>query len=323
MRLLRVELARLAARRVTLVVVLMVLLGIAGVTAITAAQSRVPTTADQAEAQRFADSQTREQLARCERQQASPPAEQPTGEFEGVKCDQLGAVPSEYFLPAPPFDFRDAMPRRVEGLAVVLAMAGFLIGASLVGAEWSAGTLAALLTWEPRRVRVALTKLGALLLGVTALAALAYAELVGGSWLAADQRGTTDRVTVPFQQSLGLTTLRGLAVALAATAVGYALALALRSTAAALGVGFAYFAAAEIGLRLVDEDTQRWLATSNMAAWLERGGVRIPVYDCAPTGDCRERVIAISQWQGGAFLAAVALALLVLAVVVFRRRDIT
>jgi len=323
-RLLRVEVARLSARRLTLVVGLLVLLGIAGVSAVTAYESRTPTRADVAAAERTAEEQTREQQERCEREQADADLDPQAREFPpDLDCGELEPLRAEYFLPPPPFDFRDEMPSWFAGLAVVLGLAGFLIGASSVGAEWGAGTLAALLTWEPRRLRVALTKLAALALGITVLSALAYGALVGGAWLAADLRGTTDGVTPDFQRSLGLGALRGLGVAVVGAAVGYALALVLRSTAAALGVGFAYFAAAEIGLRLVDQDTQRWLATSNMLAWLQRG-TRIPIFDCPPAGgECRERVIVISQWQGGIFLGAVALALLVVAVAVFRRRDIT
>ena len=64
--------------------------------------------------------------------------------------------------------------------AGLLALFGFVVGASFVGAEWSTGGMMNLLVWRPRRVRLLLGKLAALLLGV-----LRFVVVSGVAWLAA------------------------------------------------------------------------------------------------------------------------------------------
>ena len=40
----------------------------------------------------------------------------------------------------------------------MVVLLGVLLGATLAGADWTAGTMGTLLTWEPRRVRVHLVR---------------------------------------------------------------------------------------------------------------------------------------------------------------------
>ena len=46
----------------------------------------------------------------------------------------------------------DDLRGTLQGTTVPLVMASWLLGASFIGAEWRAGTVTTLLTWEPRRV---------------------------------------------------------------------------------------------------------------------------------------------------------------------------
>ena len=45
--------------------------------------------------------------------------------------------------------------------AVFLLLGGVFAGAAVAGAEWRAGTITTVLTWEPRRVRLNLTRTAA------------------------------------------------------------------------------------------------------------------------------------------------------------------
>jgi ABC-2 type transport system permease protein len=79
----------------------------------------------------------------------------------------------------------------LEGTASLLGMMAAVLGASLVGADWSSGTMGTLLTWESRRVRILAARATviaavvlALAIGLQALFALAW-------WLATEARGTT------------------------------------------------------------------------------------------------------------------------------------
>lgn len=46
-----------------------------------------------------------------------------------------------------------------SGTSSMVVLLGVLLGATLAGADWTAGTMGTLLTWEPRRVRVHLIRL--------------------------------------------------------------------------------------------------------------------------------------------------------------------
>ena len=118
---------------------------------------------------------------------------------------------------------------------VMLLLFGALLGgASVVGAEWRYGTIESLLTFEPRRVRVALAKIG-----TTAVTAMAIAAALIGVFVLALTptlvfHGTTDGADAAWL----LTAVEGLArgifvVGLAAT-LAASVSLATRNTAAAL-----------------------------------------------------------------------------------------
>jgi ABC-type transport system involved in multi-copper enzyme maturation permease subunit len=213
------------------------------------------------------------------------------------------------------------MPGRAIGIAALLALVGYLVAASFVGAEWQHGTMAGLLLWEPRRVKVFVAKLFALFAGLVLVGAATYAVAYAAHWVVADVRGDTAGAGADFWNSLGLTAARGIALSLAIAACGFAIAYAARLSAAALGVAVAYLIAAEIGLRLYDQDSQRWLLSENITAWVDRGN-QISVYDCGATGECTARVLTLTMWQGGAYVGGLALVLAVVAAVLFARRDV-
>jgi hypothetical protein len=244
------------------------------------------------------------------------------GEYDGLDCAAIDYPTAADMMEHRSFSFTDEMPGRALGIAALLTLFGYLVAASFVGAEWQHGTMAGLLLWEPRRVKVYVAKLFALLAGLGLIGTVTYAVAYGGHWLVADTRGDSAGVNRELWASLGLTAARGIALALVLAACGFAIAYAVRLSAAALGVAIAYLAGAEIGLRLYDQDLQRWLLSENVLAWLERGN-QISIFDCGGPGECTQRVLTLTMWQGGAYVGGLALVLAVVAAILFARRDVT
>ena len=181
----------------------------------------------------------------------------------------------EVFGPTTPDEFRltELWPRDSdEGplLAVpvvFLAIGGLFAGASMVGAEWRAGTITTLLTWEPRRTRVAVAKLLAagLLAFVISVALLAFFCL---AMLPAGFRGDSTGTDAAWFGGLVAGGLRGgLLVALAAV-FGAGVAMVGRNTAAALGLAFAYLMVGENIVRAWKPWLTRWLIGENSATVL-------------------------------------------------------
>lgn len=154
---------------------------------------------------------------------------------------------------------------------VFLAIGGLLGGASMVGAEWRAGTVTTLLTWESRRVRVAVAKL--LAAGVLAIL-IAMALLVVFSLAmvpAAALRGSTDGVDAEWLRGLLAGMLRGGALTALAALFGAGVAMVGRNTAAALGVAYAYLIIGENIVRAWKPRLTRWLIGENAATFLLGG----------------------------------------------------
>ncbi len=325
MRLTRVEVRRLFARRVVGYLRLRVVAGLAVTLGFTAYDSREPSAADRAQAEaQAADARLHlppidEQIKECEVQERS--AGVPAGEFG---CQRIPEPRAEDFLLDKTFRFRAEIEDRVTGFAIVLALFGFVVGASFIGAEWAAGTLSALLTWEPRWIRILLAKVLGLAIVLTIAGVFVLTADIAGHAGVAAWRGDTSGVTDGLLMSTGLTALRGVALAIAAALIGFAIAGTTRNTAAALGAGFAYFLGAELVVRNFWHDSVRWLLTSNVAAWLF-DGTRIPVAtECPPGSDsCLSKEVALSIGDSAVYFGVVVGALLLICAVVFRRRDVS
>ena len=187
---------------------------------------------------------------------------------------------------------------------------GALIGAaSMVGAEWKANTFTTLLTWEPRRVRVAVAKL-------LAAAVLAFAIAVALQLLLAAAllptilvRGSTEGADAAWAGHAAGGLVRSGALAALAAVLGGAVAMIGRSTSAALGAAFAYLAVVEAILRAWKPMLARWLLGENATIFLTGRRLDNAVFD---------RPVALASVT----LVGYALALAALAVVTFRNRDI-
>lgn len=209
---------------------------------------------------------------------------------------------------------RTALPGAAQAVVVGVAVAAFLVGATYVGADWSAGTMQALLFWEPRRWRVLVAKALALVAVLVAFTAALQAVTYGLTYLVAATRGTTAGLTTGVQLATLLTMLRGMVVVSAAGLVGFGIAGLARVTAAALGAAFGYFVVLENLIRTLRPMWQRYLFTENVTAVMIK---RTPIYE-------RSATVEYLGGVRGAVTLVVYLALLLGAFYLsFERRDVT
>ncbi len=334
MRLLRAELTRLFARRFTrigLVGLLLILMAIAVSLAVTNHQ---PSPADITSAELQADQSRTQMLGEyqdCLAQQAGQATSPYVGKFPpGFDCHQITAHPptTADFLPSS-FNLARAAPDLFRALGALLALFGFAVGASFIGAEWSSGGLSNLLVWRPARVPVWLGKLAALLTGVLGVGAAVSLVWYGVLWLIGDHRGTA-AMTPGALRSLALVDVRALALALAAAALGYAISNLGRNTASALGVFVGWIVIFEVGLRIIlglldTARPQRWFLSTYVQAWLTKSEM---YYDSSMCGGLTDKpcnpVPWTVSWNQSAIVGAVLLAVLwAVSLYAFRRRDVT
>jgi ABC-2 type transport system permease protein len=249
-------------------------------------------------------------------------------------CDQIQAPPREAFsadwhMPAT-FEFRKEFGGVLTAFAAILGMVAFVAGASFVGAEWSSGGMMNLLLWRPQRLKVLLTKLGALLVGFTGLTVLASIAWTAGFWLIASKRGTTTGMTSGAWQSIALSELRGLGLVLAIAAVGFAVASLGRHTAVALGgaIGVAIVGQFGVGLVLSMANVafiERYLLPTYLIAWMNKSITLENWNACNNSfnGNCEPAKFDVT-WQHSAVLFGAAVVLSVgFAMWAMRRRDVT
>jgi ABC-type transport system involved in multi-copper enzyme maturation permease subunit len=196
----------------------------------------------------------------------------------------------------------------LEGTSPVLIIAAWLLGASFIGADCHAGTLTTLLTWEPRRLRVIVAKLAGCLMVVFLLVIAAQILLSGGLALAAAVRGTTEGVDAVWMRHTAGIALRVAILSGVGSAIGFAIASVARNTAAALGVGFGYTVIVENLVRGLRPQWVPWLVGDNAVMFISGQSA----------GPSFHRTIL----QAGLLLVAYAVALMIVAIAVFRARDV-
>lgn len=200
------------------------------------------------------------------------------------------------------------LPDILKGTSIPLIIAGWLLGASFIGADWRAGTITTLLTWEPRRARVIVAKVLACAVFVFALAMALQTVLGGVLSLDAVFRGTTEGVDASWWREAGGVAVRAATLTAVASVVGFAVASIGRNTAAALGAGFAYIAVIENLVRGLRPGWQRWLFTDNAAVFITGGNVSF--------------TFELTMLQALVLLAVYAAVLFTVSVVMFRSRDV-
>lgn len=360
MRLLRVELRRLWARRVTrwACVGILVLAALSAVVAYGTARPPSPQEVAAAEEAYAAELEMWEQdgaetVADCE---ASAEAEGATAEEWG--CTDMAPrldwflPPAETFVPdegqqemygagtsgttggataAVVEEIRGSVWNGWAGLAVLddlallLLMGALVVGVSFVTAEVNSGSLGMWLTFEPRRQRVYWSKAAAAAIGTAPLVLLGFALLVASSYAAYASFGTLGGVTGAVWAQVAWFTGRLVVAGAVLAGIGVALGVLFKHAAAAVGVvGVLAWASLAFGYGL--GELQRWLPTTALTAWLQ-GGTVFTVENCTPAADgvfeCVPVDHVVTTAQGGLSLLAVAVVLTAVAVLVFRRRDVS
>lgn len=326
-RLLSVELRRFFARRITRWACVALLVGIVAVGIGTYVSSSNDIAAAHRSAQRTADSFRLQQQAAIQDCIAHVPPDQAN------QCGSGEQLPTAAnFYRDPRFSFHDHVQDLVGTGTVIGSLVGLLLAASLIGAEWQAGTFAALLTWEPRRPRVAAAKVVAVVLGAVAIAAVATAALLGVEALVAATHGTFRSVLQDFRprphfaERTWAMAGRGACVVALVTALGAALALLLRHTVAAVGVAIGYLIVGEgiIG-SLRHGDVRHHLLQSRLDALLNGTYTwPIPIRTAdGGEGFSPEHVGVVHALAAGLEVVAIAAGLLLIATVALQRRDVT
>jgi len=341
MSLFRAEFRRLGRRRLTSWMLALVLALMAVVAVVVAIEHQRPGPAATAAAEAAAEREYREQLVWMEQEIAACQQAQDEGTDQQFgwpeDCQEIRQwYPSQadlvqFNLP-PAFEFRAGFGDMITVLVGLLAMAGFIVGASFVGAEWRSGGMMNLLLWRPRRLVVLGAKLLALLAALLGSGVLLGALWTGGFWLIARFRGITDTMTAGAWQSFGLAGLRGLALALVAGAIGFALASLGRHTAMAMGSAIAAFVVGVAGVGIIAGGMlqlpfwERWMWPTYLTAWLDTSvTLRDFTAPCEPGlgGDCVPPTMEITWQQSGVGIAVVVALLLGAAMWQMRRRDVT
>lgn len=332
------ELRRLGKRRFTRYSVLLGLLVLAAVVVGTFLTNEKVGPEQVAAAERQAQSQYEQQVAfaqqekiACERAKA---AGEPTEGRYPDDCSMITPPPREafearWYLP-PTFDFRDNFGNTLLTYSAILALIAFVVGASFVGAEWSTGGMMNLLLWRPKRLTVLLTKLAALLTGVTAVVVASLAVWTASFWAVGTWRGSTGKMTSGVWQSFALTSLRGFALVVVAAVIGFALASLGRHTAFALGGALALAVVGQFGLgialTLADAKfPEAWLIPTYALAWIDKQVVLENFDACNfnPVSGCEPEKLTITWQHSSAVLAVGLLLALGAALWTMRRRDIT
>jgi ABC-2 type transport system permease protein len=313
-RLLGVELGRLLSRRLFRAVVIVGLLAVVAVDGLIAARSSSSIAAAKARA----DGQLQEQYQHCVDSISATPGGGPTqADCDGMmpaaqlksclamvaqntvngptaeEC-RRNAGSNPYFVD-PRFHFADHAKDLVTGSAFLLMAAGLIVAASSVGAEWQSGTFASLLTWEPRRQRVLVTKLLAPVFAMAVTGAVVMLLLESGAALAAGSRGTLELTTTHLTGQVAVMAARVLGLVALVTLIGGALAMFTRHTVAVVGVVGGYLVAGEI----VGGLTSSWWRNHGLAAQLLafiQG--RYAYYLAPPTG------VDPGTWRGERYLHA-------------------
>jgi hypothetical protein len=225
--------------------------------------------------------------------------------FDEESCNNSG--------PRPPYVLRDKLPDFGKAVAVICALAAYLIGASAAGAEWSAGTMQSILFWESRRVRVVVAKVVGLAVVIAVVVIAAEAVFTTAAVVAAQARGTTRGVTGSTWNGHLLMVLRGIGIACFAALLGFSISFATRVTAAAVGVGFIYFAVLEQLIFIWKSWLAPYLIAPLLGAWLDY---------CSSFED-DSSTVSVSGARAGITLAIYAGVMLTAATVWFRQRDVT
>jgi len=226
-----------------------------------------------------------------------------------------------------PSGFSARVTSDTTGLLLLAAALMLLLGASLTAAEHATGSLGNWLTFAPRRTPVFFAKLVAPAVVAAGAAVLVTALGVLGTAAWTELRGIPSPDPLDTAKLVG-TVLRSSGVVVVAAVLGAALGALLRHTAAVLGVVAGYFVVVELVFRGMfwESDLQRWFLSTQLTAVTD-GRASYYVTVCSWNQEqmyreCTQVEKFVTAADATAYLGSIALVLVVVSWLVFRRRDV-
>lgn len=199
---------------------------------------------------------------------------------------------------------------RIIPIAVVTYLLLVAFGASAVGAEYRAGTVTTILTWEPRRIRLLSIRFLAIALVAMGFFVVTLGVFVAGWTAGAALNGTSRGADGEFWGELLVVLARGTLVAGVLAVLSGALATLGRNTAAALGIWFGYLVGVEAILQANVKAVTPWMLLLNVGAFFQGESVSVSRHTLEPASGAVVMAVYLVVVAGGALA-------------VFARRDVT
>lgn len=335
-----VELRRLWWRRMAKVV-LVAVVAFVGVSAYAAYQQTRP----EALAERIDDYSSI--VAETTRQNASIPADEKAAQIEACQRDQAasnadgsGGGPTDFrceqmFDPPSPAAFGIVAAERtaitssiVESGVWIFGFLAFILGASFVAAEFTAGSMGNWLTFEPRRLRVGTSKLLAAGIGGLAVGALGVGlAALGATLVTTVNRPGADLPVAAAPIVPGDTAAQALLRVVAIVALGglggAVIGLLLRSTAGVIGLVVGWLVVVEtfVANAFAEGRLQPWFLRTNIQGFVSDGTTYFATR-CGADG-CQTVSMPHSYTASWVYLLVVTVLGVAAALATFRSRDVT
>ncbi len=215
----------------------------------------------------------------------------------------------------------------VQGMGPIVILLGAFLGATLGGADWTAGTMGTLLTWEPRRIRVLLVRTAVATAVAFVMAAFALTLFAVVFRVGVAIAGTTAGSAPDLLGATAGYGVRIAAVAALTAIVAHAIATFGRSTVAAMGILFGYLVLVEGFLSNLWTGLQPRLLVRAAVVIVSKEPLRDPNVTATfgPNGQLIGQAQAIILTFRGAWVVILLWAAISLGVALFafRTRDVT
>lgn len=238
-------------------------------------------------------------------------------------CASMGAPQREWFLTTSP-PLEDQLPQLLSVVALLVALIAFGIGGTFTAAEFSTGSMGNWLTFEPRRLRVFASKLAATVLAALPIAVVVLALVAFGAVAILSSHELASGFTSEHRSAAMWLSIRALGLVVIGALVGVSLGFLMRHTAAVLGTAIGIVILGQALFQLV-EALRPWDPLLNIQAWIENG-TTYTVVSCSvtPQGQMCDGIEKTLTFASAAtYLWTITGALVLLAALVFRRRDVT
>lgn len=321
-RLLRVELSRLVARKVVWVTlvgaVAIVLVTLFGVYGQARQIDQVRSGADASYQQMVEETQRAVEVCKQEEAQERRRTGDPAVDFG---CDQMAPPSIEEMYGQMP-GLTDQYRALLRGLVYPFAFLALAMGSTAVAAEFSHRTIGTLLTFEPRRTRVFLAKVAAPAVAAVPMTVAGMVLVLLGvpavfRWFRLD-----DGVPADDWRLLLWMALRVVAVAAAAGAFGAAAAFLVKHSGVVIGVLVGYLVLAEGFIGNMFMSVQQYLLGRNIEAFVGDGAQWESWDSCTGFEECVPVQHSITLTHGAVELAVLLAVVVLLAWARFRTADV-